>query len=365
MQIGKASAVAPVLGAEFGRGLGDVSVYIALFSLGAALLGLPLALVAQRFGALRAGVAGLLLIALASLAGAAAQSWDALLIFRLMEAIGLPLVVATMPGLMQAAAGPERRHLIGGLWATWLPLGVALALLLSVPLLGTQGGWRALFLWSGIVPLAAVAGLLVFRPAALPARGGSEAPRHSGGLIVMALAFLLFSVLNMILTGFLPLVAESELRLGLSHSALYGASAASLIILGNILATWLMARGWAPYLLLMGSFIGMGLCAAMFLLDAPPVPVRIFGGIGFQLCAGVAPGVIWAQVPRLMQVSGRSAPFVSGAYYQAAGLGQFAGPILAAAVVQATGNWGSALAVIGPVAALGMACAVLAMWRAL
>jgi len=354
MQIGKASAAIPVLRDAFALSISEVSLYLALFSLGAALLGLPLALASQRFGVLGSGIAGLALIAASSLAGAMAATWPVVLLCRAVESLGLPLVVATMPAIVQSAAGPERRQIVGGVWAAWLPLGVALALFLSVPLLKEAEGWRDLFLWSGIVPILAIAMLLAARPDLHTATSKSGRGRITADVWLMSVAFLLFSAMNLTLTGFLPSVAKSDLGLSLPHGAIYGGLAALLIIVGNGVAIVGLSRGWRAGRTLAVGFTGMGICATLFLLAVVPVPLRIAGGIGFHLCAGIVPGVIWAQIPALVRRSGKSTPFAAGLYYQAAGVGQVAGPLLAGVAVEQVGSWSGGLAIMVPSAILGI-----------
>jgi MFS family permease len=353
MQIGKASATIPVLRDMFGLSISEVSLYLALFSLGAALLGLPLALATQRFGVLRSGIVGLALIAGSSLIGAMAETWPTLLVCRAVESLGLPLVVATMPTIVQSAAGPERRQIVGGVWAAWLPLGVALALFLSVPLLREVEGWRVLFLWSGVMPILAIVMLLCARPDRPAATSASVPGRITADIWLMSVAFLLFSAMNLTLTGFLPSVATSDLGLSLPHGAIYGGVAALLIVVGNVLAIFGLSRGWRPNRTLSIGFAGMGISAALFLLPVMPVSLRIAGGIGFHLCGGIVPGVIWAQIPLLVRRSGKNAPFAAGLYYQAAGVGQVVGPLLAGVAVEQVGSWIGGLAVLVPSAMLG------------
>ncbi|WP_377297127.1 CynX/NimT family MFS transporter [Rhizobium sp. SGZ-381] len=359
MQIGKASAAIPLLRSEFALTLTEASLYLALFSLGAALLGVPLGIAARRFGVLRAGILGLLLIAGASLTAAMIDSWPVILACRAVESLGLPLVVTTMPALVQAAAGPERRQLVGGIWAAWLPLGVALALFLSMSMAGHASGRRDLFLWCGVVPLLAIGGLLLSRPAAPAATKSARSGRLKADVWMMAGAFLLFSGVNLIVTGFLPSIAEADLGLGQRYAALYGGFAALLIIAGNMLAVVCLTRGMSTRRLLALGFLGMGFCSALFLLSSLPVWSRVVGGTGFQICVGIVPGVLWAKVPLLVQRSGRSAPFIASLYYQAGGIGQVAGPLLAAAAVDVTGTWTGSLGLIGPCCFLGVCLALL------
>ena len=160
LQIGKASAALPLLRAEFAVGIAQASWYLSLFSLGAALFGSVLGILTFLIGALRAGAAGLVLLSIGSLVGPLADSWSLFVGARLIEALGLPLVIAAMPTIIQERSAGSRRVLAMGLWSTWLPLGVAAAMAIST--LGLDRfGWRGLFVVCGLVPLLALGALIV------------------------------------------------------------------------------------------------------------------------------------------------------------------------------------------------------------
>lgn len=354
MQVGKVGAVMPLLRAEFGASLTAVSAYLAMISLGAGLLGLTMGLTAQRAGVLRAGLAGLVLLALASLGGALAPDWRLFFAARLVEALGLPLVVAAMPALIQSACGPARAYLGMGIWSTWLPAGIALVLVASVALVGPLG-WRGLYLFAALVPALAALALVLSRPVQPPRIPASAASgRPPPGVLAFAALFLLFSGSYLTVTGFLPSVAATDLGLALNSAALLAAVAALLIIAGNALATVLLVRGARARPVLAWSFAVMGICAALLLAGAAPVWLRILAGVVFHLAAGVVPGVIWASVAVLSRRLGIGAALISGCYYQAAGLGQVAAPVLAGVSVDALGGWWASLLVIGPAMALAV-----------
>lgn len=169
----------------------------------------------------------------------------------------------------------------------------------------------------------------------------------------MAGVFLLFSAVYLILTGLIPSVAVTDLSLGLSGAAALGAGSALLVVAGNLTATLLLFRGAAPGRLLALAFAGMAGCAALFLAGGPGNGPRIVGGAAFNFAAGIAPGVIWSLVPRLSRSTGLGAAAIAGTYYQAAGLGQVAGPVLAGVLAEATGGWAGILGCVLPLALLG------------
>lgn len=358
VQIGKASAALPLLRAEFGVGVAQASWYLSLFSLGAALFGSVLGILTLKTGPMWAGGAGLVLVALGSLAGPFAETWDLLLAARLVEALGLPLVVAAMPAIIQARSSGPCRVLAMGLWSTWLPLGVALAMALSSVVLAA-GGWRALFWLCGALPLLALSALAVLvarrrNPAAVPVpapviRMPDAATLMHGGL------FGLFSASYLTVQGFLPSVAVEALSMSIAEGTQLAGLAALLVIPGNLIASTLLSRGVSARLLLAAGFLAMGLSGAAFLADLLPPVARIVAGCVFTACAGVPPGVIWGLIPQIAARSGAGPAMTSGVIYQCAGVGQLLGPVLAGAAVQATGTWSGGALVI-------LAASGLALW---
>jgi len=360
LQIGKASAALPLLRVEFGIGVAQASWYLSLFSLGAALFGAVLGIVTLRVGAMRAGGAGLVLVALGSLAGPLAGTWTPFLAARLVEALGLPLVVAAMPAIIQSHSSGQRRVLAMGLWSTWLPLGVALAMALSAAVL-VSGGWRTLFAICGALPLLALVALVVTRGrtrAVAAAPGPPPAIRRPDATtLIYGGIFGLFSASYLTVQGFLPSVAVEALSMTIAQGTRLAGLAALLVIPGNLIASYLLSRGVAARLLLAGGFIAMGVSGAAFLTDVLPPLWRIAAGCMFTACAGVPPGVIWGLIPRLAAHSRAGPAMTSGVIYQCAGMGQLLGPVLAGAAVQATGSWsGGALVIL---AAAGLALVAL------
>jgi len=130
--------------------------------------------------ALLAGGAGLALIGLGSLAAPLAETWTMFVAARMIEASGLPFIVAAMPAIIQSHSAGPRRVLAMGIWSTWLPLGVAAAMALSLVTLDSIG-WRGLFLICGMLPwlgFPALWLLVASRPQAEPARLSARPVTH-------------------------------------------------------------------------------------------------------------------------------------------------------------------------------------------
>lgn len=357
MQIGKASAALPALRQAFGVGLADAALYFSLFSLGAALLSMAVGMIVLRIRPLRAGLAGLVLIGCGSLAGSLAQGWSGLLGARIVEALGLPLVVCAMPALIQSCSAGRRRVLAMGLWAAWLPLGLALAMVIPVSW-ETPEAWRRLFTICGVLPLVSAAYLLLISPRvrAHTSREAGQAVTGSPDKATLAAAtlFALFQGTYLSVQGFFPTIALEAWSLDMSQAARLGGGAALFVIVGNVVASFLLSGQVSAAKLLIFAFAGMAVCAIAFFFELLPLGARLTAVLVFITLAGVPPAVLWGLVPQLAARSGAGAAMTAGAIYQGAGAGQLLGPLAAGTAVDAMGDWsGGAL--------VTTACTVLAI----
>ena len=148
------------------------------------------------------------------LGGTHAVQW--LLVLRALEGVGFLLTVMPGPGLIRALTPPGADKAALGLWGAYMPLGVALALLLG-PALIAWGGWPDWWWALSVVSAGAALWLWVavpadrLRPTATgPASGGwSSRLRATVGARapwLVALTFAVYSSQWMAVIGFLPAI---------------------------------------------------------------------------------------------------------------------------------------------------------------
>ena len=117
-QIGKAPAALPVLRADLNLSLVAAGWVISMFNVIGVALGMLIGAFADRIGHRRVVLAGLGLVAAASLAGAAAQAAFPLLASRFFEGLGFMMVVVAAPNLILRAASPGDLKLAFGAWGS-------------------------------------------------------------------------------------------------------------------------------------------------------------------------------------------------------------------------------------------------------
>lgn len=369
-QLGKLSALAPLVAAALGLGLPLVALAISLIELGGATLGTVAGLLAQRLGLARCLRWGVGALALAGLGGALAQGAVGLFGWRLLEAVGYLGVIVSAPVLIArhaartgGAAGARTQGLALTLWSTFVPVGMAL------------GAWgsagAAVWLgWRGAVALGGGVALLLWAVlwrSRLPADGGgvtadpppASPPALTPALWCLALAFGGFALFEVGMLGLLPTLLVQQAGLsaaaagqwtGLAALAAVGGSASAALLLRHgtgLRGPVLLSLGLPP-LLLFGVFT-----------NAPQPALAIGLAVLLNMLGGVFASLTFALLPRLAAGPGQLVR-ANGLLAQCGASGSLLGPPAMAACVQ-LGGWPAAagLGLLVSLAALPLA------WRAL
>ena len=166
MQVGKVPPALPLLQAELDLPRVIAGLIASSFYGIGAVLGVAGGMLVDRLGIRRIAVAGGTVMALASLAGGFADSGPTLLAARIVEGFGFATLTLAAPKMLVAATDAGVRRFILGIWGTYMPVGIALSLVIATVLLEPLG-WRGLwFLNAGIIVLF----LFAFAWAAAPGR---------------------------------------------------------------------------------------------------------------------------------------------------------------------------------------------------
>jgi len=214
---------------------------------------------ADRFGAKRVYLVGLVVFMLGSVLCALAWSAGSLIAFRVVQGLGGGIVLPTVTTIVARKAGPRRRGRVMGI------LGVPLLL---APILGPVFGgwlvddasWRWVFLINLPIGIAAVALALRFLP--------TEAPRRAHRLDWLGIG-LLSPGLTLLLFG----LAES------AHGSLGAVSAWLPILIGAVLGVSFLVHAWRAELPLIDvrrfAQSRAGAAAVILLL----VTIAVFGAL--------------------------------------------------------------------------------------
>ena len=368
LQFGKVLPVLPVLQAEFDLPRVVAGLIASSFYGIGAVFGVAVGLLVDRLGTRRMILAGSVMMALTSLAGALAGSGTLLLAARVIEGFGFATLTVAAPKMIVGATGADVRRFALGAWGTYMPIGMALSLLIATALLEPLG-WRGLwFLHAGLILLY----LLAFAWATAPRRwqapavtraaldvAGARATLARPGPWLFGACFVLFSIQWLALMAWLPTFLIETQGRSLAGAALLTALIVSMTALGAVAGAWLMHRGAARWLLIAIAYMAMGVCGTSLFASFTPAAAKILLAVCFALISGLLPAACLeggaAHAPSQALVA-----MASGFVAQGAALGSVLGPPLLAAVTVVLGGWASAwwIMLVCPCFGLAAAAAV-------
>ncbi|MBJ9940682.1 MFS transporter [Burkholderia multivorans] len=356
LHVGKATIALPSLQQQFGGSLASLSAIMSVFPFVGVFGGIAAGLLVRRWGDRRLLIAGLVALGVASVAGAAADSFAVLLATRVAEGVGFVIVVVAAPAVLNRVTPPASRTVVFGLWSTFMPAGIALSMVVG-PLLG---GWRSGWVAAAVLTFAAAAALPMTTSAG--ARDDAHAPRLGAALrdvvasratTLLALAFATYNVQFFAAMTFLPVFLMQRLGVSVGAAGLIAAAIVASCVIGNLTAGWLLARGARPGIVMAATSVAIGAAGAGLFAAATPAPVAVALGFAFSAIAGLLPATILACAP--MSVPSPSlAPLGIGWVVQGNYLGQVIGPLAIGSIVGALG-WSGGIALMIAAAVVGAA----------
>ncbi len=361
-QVGKVPPSLGILQSELHLTIWAAAWVISMFSVVGSFLGFLAGSVADHLGARRAAAFGLTFMALASLLGSSAPDAAFLLATRALEGLGFVLVVVAIPSLLLASSAASDRRFVPALWGTYMPLGMAIALMLA-PLMLQLRGWR--FLWqASALLLGALAAAVVIAPAPmLPARRHPvptpavlRAALLQRGPLLLGLIFACYTVQYLSILGFLPTILMQQ---GTPAQRAGDLTALAVIAnaLGNLAASALAARRVPARRLIACACAAMAISGCGIYSPSLEPSMRYVLVVVFSGVSGLIPASIFASVPTMTPERG-SAATTMGFVVQASHFGQLIGPPTVAAVATAVGGWQLSALVLVPAALVALVAAL-------
>lgn len=361
MHVGKLPPALPDIRDSLQMELVTAGFLVALFQLGSAVIGIMGGALADRFGPRRAQLCGLVLLGLASIGGAGADSPAAALAWRAVESVAFIMSVLPGPRLIARAVDPGTMSRWMGLWGAYMPVGFALALV-AMPWLLEAWGWRGSWILAGVLSFGCAAAILRY----VPADGGRSSPAAALGPLLretvrlpgpwlLSLCFGFYAGQFIAIFSFLPTIyEESGMDPGLV--GVLTAVAVAVNALGNIAAGRLLHGGASPPALIATATLVMIACEWLAFGSGLAFTGRYVSVVMLSLVAGVIPGTLFACMPRYAPRP-EAVTTTVGLVQQGAGMGQVLLPPLVAWVAAASGGWSLTWAVTG---AFALAVLVLA-----
>jgi CP family cyanate transporter-like MFS transporter len=365
LHVGKLSPAVTALQQALGMSLVEAGFLLSLVQLAGMAAGIAVGTLADGFGLRRSMTLGLVILAVASAAGAMVDGVLPLLLLRALESLGFLLTVLSGPGLLRRLLPIDRVQAAMGLWGSYMPVGVALALLTGTAWIDAFG-WRSWWLLTGAA--SAVVALLLWRVVPEPAPSAAAGVRlwatrvkrtlSNRGPWLVAATFAAYSSQWLAVIGFLPVIYE-QMGVGRAEAGVLSALAAGMNAVGNVAGGFWMQRGLRPTTLVAVGFVCMAVTAALA-FAAPEgsglsVTWRYAAILMFSGAGGVIPASLFALVVRLTPAADSSTAV--GWVQQWSAMGQFAGPPLVSWIASRAGGWHWTWVVTSALAMAGLALA--------
>ncbi len=375
LHVGKLPPALPALREALNLTLVQAGFLLSLVQLAGMTLGLAVGLAADGVGLKRSMFSGLLILGLASALGGWATDAASLLVLRAVESFGFLLVCLPGPSLIRQLVSAQRISTLLGIWSTYMPLGMATALLVG-PFVISLGGWQIWWWVLAGLSLGMAWVLWCLVPADKTRVKHEQAQRTapqavawaqrlrqtlgSRGPWLVALTFAVYSSQWLAVVGFLPTVyAQAGLSGGVT--AVLTALVAAVNMVGNVASGRLLDRGVAPRVLLSLGFGVMALGTLAAFATYPmspqgaglPAAVRFVAVLLFSMVGGLIPGTLFSLAVRLAPTTDTVSTTVGWAQQWSA-LGQFAGPPLVAGLASRVGGWHWTWGVTGTCCIVGL-----------
>lgn len=351
--VGKVPIALPVLSEAFGMSLFQASLTISFFLLAAMLVGIFGGMLADRFGQRRVMMMGLLVSAAGGLLGASSGSGAMLLLSRAVESFGFIATVLPGPALLARLVTARRLRPVMGLWACYMPLGMATVLILC-PWLLQAVGWRAI--WVAIAILSAALAIMVWRivppdPSAGHVTRSMALVRQTVGSVkpwLLATSFCFYAGQWMSVFGFLPTLYQQQ-GVAATAAGVLTAVGAGINVVGNFGAGILLQRGWSRHGLLIFAALTMLVAAWVVFGSEASFAARYAAVLAFSAAGGLIPGTLFAIMPSFAP-NAQTVSTTAGLMQQGSALGQFLTPPLIAVAVSGAGSWSVTWMVTGAMA---------------
>lgn len=363
--IGKLPPVLADLQRDVGLTLVQAGWLVALFMVAAACIGIAGGSIADRFGPRRVMLTGMGLLAGAGVLGALATNVPLLFASRAAESLGSLLVVLPVPALLRRSVPVRQLSTWLGIWAAYMPVGMAVGLV-ATPLVAGAVGWRAawlllaalcaawtIVLWWPAGPLAQAARQPQSAPHALdppPLLRSIGATLRAPGPWLLSLCFMCYAGQFIGIFSFLPLI-YTQAGIGAGTGSWLTALGVLANVAGTVASGVLLQRGIGRSALITFSGLSMALLAWIAFGSEAGFALRYLSLVMLSAIGGLIPGALFASVP-IYAPNPSAVSTTVGWMQQGSAIGQLILPPIFAATAQHTGSWGYTWMISGAAAGL-------------
>lgn len=147
LSLNKVSPIAPNIKDYFNIGESQIGILISVFSITGIALALPGGLLIRKLGQWKSVLLALTALLAGSLVGIFSGSFTALLVSRIIEGIGMALIVIAGPSIVGSTVSTSRRGLAMGFFSAYFGIGQVLIFNLA-PRIAKAGSWKNVWWFS-------------------------------------------------------------------------------------------------------------------------------------------------------------------------------------------------------------------------
>lgn len=361
-QIGKVAIAIPILREDLGLSLFAISWIAGSYAALGVVGGIAAGFVFSSFPLRYVIAFGLGLIACGNFLGASSPDATLLIVSRVVEGIGFLAMIIACPTYLRTVVTSRSQQIAFTLWAAYMPVGMVM-IMLAGPLV-MHGDWRWLWTLNGILAVAHAMVILAIRQRgearatqrSMPTSQDVAAVFKAGAPVLLALAFMLYTIQYFALTTFLPTFLIDQMGLSLAMAGTVSALAIAANAVGNISAGFILRMGVPLWALFTVVFTIIGLSSFIIFHASSPPALAAFGA---GICLGAAallPASIIVTMPRLLP-STQQLALAMGTVQQASSVGQLAGPAALALLIEWQG-WSGGTYLLCLLAICGLAIAL-------
>jgi MFS transporter, CP family, cyanate transporter len=341
-QLGKMSALAPLIANDLVISLTMAGILISLLEIGGATLGFAAGLLVDRLGVARVLRIGIALLVVANLGESLSPSLTMLIAWRICEGAAYLSIVIAAPLLIFRTAQVHSRTVALALWSSFVPVGFALGAMGS-GLIADLFSWRAAALvWAVIAGLMALfSSRMAFAPS--PSGDKRRLVLPNWRIWALTLAFGCWASFAVGTIALLPSFLVDRVGASARMAGLVGGLSAFISVLGVALAAWLRHHGARTGAWMTVSIVVPALMLFGVFNDAAGIVQVTVLMLALNTISGVYSGLAFALLPVLARTDAEMA-VANGLTLQLGATGSLLGPPLFAACVEQWGWAGAASA---------------------
>jgi MFS family permease len=343
--IGKTPPAIPSIRIDLGLNLVMAGWVVSIFSAMGSVSGMYAGMHADRIGRIKIIIYSLGLLSCGSILGAYSNSFELLLLSRIIEGTGYIGTMAILPALIAGLAIDRHRAFAVSLFSSVTPLGMAITMV-AAPTVIFQFGWRNLWWFTALSTFL----FMIF--AIYSYRGiDSKTIKNTGpywlnikktasmpGPWLISTCFLTYTFQWYAVMVWLPTFAIEERGLELEFAAILAAIAVAINIFGNLFGAWLVHQGVPRWLLISIGTSAMGISSLLIFPNIFSDAIRFGLVLIFSFVGALQPSAIMASTP-MHSPSSAQLGSTNGIVYQGSQIGHFLGPPVVAWFVTITGTW--------------------------